>query len=396
MTQKENLSILIIDDEDGILKMLLTEISMGKPLFKVTTTNSPGEALKWIKEEKKNFDIILCDLVMPLIDGMQLVHAIAETKIKTRVFLMSGYTSLLDQVKLFELGVEKILPKPLDINEFLNIVDNPIIQTGYQQKDMIPVRIAEVKKRKINPCDLYLMLGKGKIIKVFTSELPIEPERLDRFLKNDVNHLYAKKEDTLLIPSQFYVPVRIITLIHGKALPCEFYYKNKDEYKVLFKTATVVGSAHFDVLKKHKIKKLFIKDKDEAIYEHYLEDHINKILNSKTIRTPEKSEIVYDIVEHGLQNVFAQPNDENIKSLKKSQKVLQGFIEESQEGLQDIIRLSKEEQGIYAHSIGVATIAYALVLEMGFLIKDKRWQVKNNLTRELRRYYDHCQYKIDC
>ncbi len=372
MSQKENLSILIIDDEDAILKLLLTEMSMEKPLFKVTTTNSPEKALKWIKEEKKGFDIILCDLVMPRIDGMQVVHAIAESKLKTRIFLMSGYTSLLDQVKLFELGVEKILPKPLNINEFINIVDNPMIQTGYQQKDMIPVRIGEVKKRKINPCDLYLMLGKGKIIKVFTSGLPIERERLDRFLNNDVNYLYAKKEDTLLIPSQFYVPVRIITLIHGKALPCEFYYKNKDEYKVLFKTATVIGPAHFEVLKKHRIKKLFIKDKDEAIYEHYLEVHINDILNSKTISTPEKSEIVYDLMEHSLQNVFAQPNDENIKSMKKAQQVLQGFIEESQEGLQDIIRLSKEEQGIYAHSIGVATIAYALILEMGLLLKNQK------------------------
>lgn len=372
MNPNDNLSILIIDDEESILKMLLTELSIEKPSFKITTTNSPEKAIKWIKDDKKKFDLIICDLVMPQIDGMQVVHVISEQKMKSRVFLMSGYTSLLDQVKLFELGVEKILAKPINIDELIHTIQTPIIQTGYNLKDMVPVRISEVKKRKINPCDLYLILGNGKILKVFTSGLPVETERLERFLKNDVHHLYAKKEETLLIPSQFYVPIRITTLVKKKALPCEFYYKNKDNYKVLFKTATVIGDAHFDVLKKHKIKKLYIKDKDEAIYERYLEDHIDQILKSKTISTPQKSEIVYDMVERTLQNVFAHPNDENIKSMKKSQHVLQGFIDESPEALQDIISLSQEEQGIYAHSIGVATIAYALILEMGLLLKSQK------------------------
>ncbi len=306
------------------------------------------------------------------LSGFRQNEALIENRPHTRIFLMSGYTSLMDQMNLFELGVEKILSKPIDTNQLINLIENPEIQTGISHKDMIAVRISEIQKRTHNPCDLYLLMGKQKIIKVFSAGLPIEAKRLDRLLKNDVRHLYAKKKEILTIPSQFYVPVRISTLIKDQAIPCEFYYKSGEEYKLLLKTGTIVAQAHFDILKKHKTKKLFINDRDEALYQRYLENQIDAILQNPQVSSEQKSEVMFDLMQNCLQNVFTQPNNENIDSMKKAQQTLQGYLAEDKTALQEIIRLSKEEQGIYAHSIGVATLAYAIVLEMGLLKKTSK------------------------
>jgi len=371
-------SLLIVDDEEGILRLLISEISLERPQYKVTTTKHSSEALEWIKDKSKKYDIIITDLVMPIVDGLQLIHAASEYSPESRIFLMSGYTNLADQMGLFELGVEKILLKPLKIDQLINLIENPEIQHGISHKEMIAVRVSEMLKRKTNPCDLYLLLGKEKIIKVFVKLLPIEKERLTRLLKNDVQHLYAKKNEIMSIPSQFYVPIRIATILLGKSIPCELYYqtkdkdKEKDKHKLLLKAGTNIEKKHFDILAKHKVKKLYLCDKDEGLYQHYLEEHIDEILKLPNVSPKEKSEVAFGFMETSLVNVFSKPNYETIESLKKAQATLQGYLSDDKNSLEEIIRLSKEEKGIYAHSIAVASLSYAIIIEMANLKKTSK------------------------
>jgi len=65
--------ILIVDDEPDMLK-LLSMILREKTPYEITTTNNPLEALELAK--KGSFDLVISDLKMPGLDGLELIEAV--------------------------------------------------------------------------------------------------------------------------------------------------------------------------------------------------------------------------------------------------------------------------------------------------------------------------------
>jgi len=110
-----NEKILIVDDEEGIrqdLSFILEDEGY------VTTMASRGsEALALINE--KAFDIVITDLMMPDMDGMEILRQVKRDYPDTIVFMITGHGSEEKAVEAMKSGAQDYLPKPFDPDEML-------------------------------------------------------------------------------------------------------------------------------------------------------------------------------------------------------------------------------------------------------------------------------------
>lgn len=113
-------SILLIDDDDSILMALGLFLDESHTCHK-TTDGQDGVAMCMAL----NPDLVVTDLSMPNMDGMQVIQAIREMKPATPILAMSGMRmsgSMLAVAK--KLGASAILFKPFSKSEFTTAVDN--------------------------------------------------------------------------------------------------------------------------------------------------------------------------------------------------------------------------------------------------------------------------------
>jgi len=112
--------VLIVDDEKNIrltLKKALTNAG-----YEVDTAVNGEDGLKKIKEE--DFPVILLDMRMPGMDGIQFLREINNENIRTKVIMITGYGSIETAVETLKLGAIDYLRKPFKPEEIIDIVDN--------------------------------------------------------------------------------------------------------------------------------------------------------------------------------------------------------------------------------------------------------------------------------
>ena len=108
--------ILIVDDEEEIGILLYQALSrIGG--FDVEVVGSGEEALQ--KIEKKPFDIVLTDLKMPKMDGLQLVSEVAQAKPEILTVLMTGHGSIDSALEAMRRGASDYITKPLNFDELV-------------------------------------------------------------------------------------------------------------------------------------------------------------------------------------------------------------------------------------------------------------------------------------
>lgn len=106
--------ILVVDDEKEIRDFLFKALSQIAG-FRVELAENGEEALK--KIEKEIFDLVLTDLKMPDMDGLQLVAEIAKSKPEILTVLMTGHGSIDSALEAMKRGASDYLTKPLNLEE---------------------------------------------------------------------------------------------------------------------------------------------------------------------------------------------------------------------------------------------------------------------------------------
>ncbi len=105
--------ILLVDDDPFILK------SAGPALesegYNVTTVDNGKEAVEMVA--KNDFDLVLTDMVMESVDGMDVLKAVKEVNPDTMVIILTGYADMASAIDAFRLGVDDYIPKPSEPQE---------------------------------------------------------------------------------------------------------------------------------------------------------------------------------------------------------------------------------------------------------------------------------------
>jgi DNA-binding NtrC family response regulator len=109
------LDILLIDDEPDL--RLVLEEALREAEHRVTVANDGAEGLSHVTS--KVFDVVICDVRLPKIDGLTLFRRIRQDSPTTDVILMTAYAEVADAVTALKQGAFDYLTKPFDIDELL-------------------------------------------------------------------------------------------------------------------------------------------------------------------------------------------------------------------------------------------------------------------------------------
>ena len=118
--------ILIIDDERAIRRTMREILEFED--FEVEEAENGKDGLD--KAISKVYDIIFCDIKMPLMDGMEVLDELIKAKIETPVIMISGHGNIDTAVQAIKKGAFDFIEKPLDLNRILVTIRNAREKVG--------------------------------------------------------------------------------------------------------------------------------------------------------------------------------------------------------------------------------------------------------------------------
>ena len=116
--------ILIIEDEATIRRVLIKILSEENETYTVDEAEDGKLGFEKIKNE--DYDLVLCDIKMPKMNGEELLEAVKKIKPEIPVVMISGHGDLETAVNTMRLGAFDYISKPPDLNRLLNTVRNAL------------------------------------------------------------------------------------------------------------------------------------------------------------------------------------------------------------------------------------------------------------------------------
>ncbi|OFY83968.1 MAG: Fis family transcriptional regulator [Bacteroidetes bacterium RIFCSPLOWO2_12_FULL_35_15] len=143
--------LLIIDDEKSIRKTLREILEYEK--YQVDEAADGAEGLAMIQKEK--YDIILCDIKMPKMDGIEVLDKVMQFAADTPMVMISGHGNIETAVEAVKKGAFDFIAKPLDLNRLLVTIRNAMDKSTL-------VTETKVLKKKVSKT--FDMIGESKAI----------------------------------------------------------------------------------------------------------------------------------------------------------------------------------------------------------------------------------------
>ena len=145
--------ILVIDDERPIRSTLKEILEFEK--FKVDDAEDGKTGFELIKKNK--YDIILCDIKMPKMDGMEVLEESMKIGIETPFVMISGHGNVETAVEAIKKGAFDFIQKPLDLNRILVTLRNALDKESF-------VKEIKTLKRKVSKGKSSDIIGRSKSI----------------------------------------------------------------------------------------------------------------------------------------------------------------------------------------------------------------------------------------
>ena len=142
--------ILVIEDEAAIRRVLVKILSEESKSYHVEEAEDGLVGMEKIKNT--DYDLVLCDIKMPKMDGVEVLEAVKKIKPETAIVMISGHGDLDTAVNTMRLGAFDYISKPPDLNRLLNTVRNALDNTEL---------VVENKRLKKKVSKKYEMVGES-------------------------------------------------------------------------------------------------------------------------------------------------------------------------------------------------------------------------------------------
>ena len=123
--------ILIVDDEEIVIRSCRR--ILGDSMYVVDSAHDGQEALR--KVDETEYDLIILDIMMPGIDGLEVLQHVKERHPGVDVIMMTGLSEIQTAVKAMKLGAFDYLSKPFDPDELKHVVDRALERRQLQQEN---------------------------------------------------------------------------------------------------------------------------------------------------------------------------------------------------------------------------------------------------------------------
>lgn len=145
--------ILVIEDESAIRRVLVKILTEENDSYEVQEAEDGLKGMEIIKKE--DFDLVLCDIKMPKMDGVEVLEAARKVKPEIPFIMISGHGDLDTAVNTMRLGAFDYISKPPDLNRLLTTVRNAL-----DRKELVVEN--KILKKKVSKN--YEMVGESKAI----------------------------------------------------------------------------------------------------------------------------------------------------------------------------------------------------------------------------------------
>ena len=116
--------ILIIEDEEPIRRVLVKILGEENDQFVISQAEDGKQGSKMIEEDE--FDLILCDIKMPKMDGLEVLERANKKGVTTPFIMLTGHGNIETAVHAMKIGAYDFIPKPPDLNRLLISIRNAI------------------------------------------------------------------------------------------------------------------------------------------------------------------------------------------------------------------------------------------------------------------------------
>ena len=134
--------VLLVEDELSLAKGL--QMVMDDEGYVVDMTDTGKGALD--KFRTKDFDLMVADLRLPDIDGLEVIQHVRESRPETKVVIITGYPSISTAVQAVKMGVSDYLRKPFTDDEFKMAVETAL---RYREKPSMETLIAQTQNERL-------------------------------------------------------------------------------------------------------------------------------------------------------------------------------------------------------------------------------------------------------
>lgn len=161
------MKVLIIDDERAIRRALKEILEYEN--CQVIEAENGKEGLDTI--HSNTVDVIFCDIKMPIMDGMELLHQLKEDGSDVPIIMISGHGTLETAVQAIKIGAFDFIEKPLDLNRILVILRNVKDRNNLvQETKILKTTVKKIKGSSIIGDTTAIMEIKAMIEKVAPSD----------------------------------------------------------------------------------------------------------------------------------------------------------------------------------------------------------------------------------
>ncbi|KPK20572.1 MAG: Fis family transcriptional regulator [Betaproteobacteria bacterium SG8_41] len=124
--------VLVVDDEEVVLKSCARILAGGE--FEVDTTTNGPDALRRVDE--RHYDLIILDIMMPEMDGLEVLQRVKETHPDIDVVMITGLSQIDVAVRAMKLGALDYLPKPFDPDQLKLVLERALERRRLLQENI--------------------------------------------------------------------------------------------------------------------------------------------------------------------------------------------------------------------------------------------------------------------
>lgn len=144
MSEEINAKVLLVDDEEQFLKALSLRLA-GRGM-KIEAATSGEDALRQAKG--KDFDAIVLDLVMPGLNGLDVLKRLRQENPDLQIIMLTGHATVEKSVEAIREGAVELLEKPVDMDKLLKRIGEAQRQRVILVEKKAEERIKDILKSK--------------------------------------------------------------------------------------------------------------------------------------------------------------------------------------------------------------------------------------------------------
>ncbi len=196
------MNILIIDDEPDLLQRLGKVLE--KEHYTVTTAEDGRQGLEKLWND--SYDLILLDIMLPYVDGLEILKNLRAAGLDTPVLMLSAKGDVEDKVAGLNLGADDYLAKPFSLAELLarvrallrrHAVTSPIIEAGHIRLDTVSRKVYhEMAEMMLTAKEFavleFLLHNKGRAVSRFTLAEHVWGDDFDPFSMSNFIDVHIK------------------------------------------------------------------------------------------------------------------------------------------------------------------------------------------------------------